>query len=210
MANVDVKTFDAVHQTQRLYRKLLDAMARPGTVRSAADECLGLPFGNGGESAAAAIALTLVDGEVAFSFDLGGSSPDKPAEWIRKRTFGRITAPDKADYVFAPGMPEETEIVQRYGSIRTGSLMSPEDGATVLLLVSGFGPSGESGHGWTLSGPGIAGETELFVSGLSPVWMELRERWNELYPMGVDMILFSPDGELAALPRTTKCTRSAW
>jgi alpha-D-ribose 1-methylphosphonate 5-triphosphate synthase subunit PhnH len=205
-----MKTFDAVHQTQRLYRKLLDAMARPGTVRSVADEYRGLPFESGGETVAAAIALTLIDGEVAFSFDLGGSSPETLAEWIRKRTFGRITAPDKADYVFAPGMPEETEIMQRYGRIRTGSLMSPEDGATVLLLVSGFGRSGESGHGWTLTGPGIADETELSVTGLSPVWMELRGRWNELYPMGVDMILFSPDGELAALPRTTRCTRSAW
>jgi len=87
----------------------------------------------------------------------------------------------------------------------TGSLESPETGATILLCVATLGEHTESGVLLNLSGPGIQGNTELTVSGLHPSWLIARAGLAA-FPLGFDLLLCD-ERRFAALPRTTRIER---
>lgn len=199
MANFNGMRFDAVHDTQRIYRALLDAMSFPGTVREIGPAVCKLDGSAAACPAAAGIALTLLDGEVSHAVRM--TEATALSDYIRKMTFSPSVPPEQADYVFADGWLEEAEIRSLFERISRGTHEAPELGATLLLRVSGLGGSGE--RKWTLSGPGIADSVECCVAGLNERWLFEREKANAEYPVGVDMILFTDDGLVTALPRTT-------
>ncbi|WP_127578974.1 phosphonate C-P lyase system protein PhnH [Paenibacillus koleovorans] len=237
MPNVkELPTFDRVHDTQFIYRQLLEAMSRPGEISSLEKASSKLPADSPLPAMIACLAWTLLDGEVGFAVELKlGPGKAELEEHIRRQMFSRIQSVSQAEYLFVSGSESEERIRQLMGAVKRGSLIRPEDGATLFVLVEELASAGgeeveteaeaeagaeagaSSGSGccesdcdrgsgldcWMISGPGVFDERCLCVKGLSAVWLEERARVNAEYPMGVDMVLFTTDGKVVALPRTS-------
>lgn len=168
---------------QHVYRELLDAFSYPGQVKSLnpliADN-----------HALNALLATLLDGESRLADTIGHL---KPAQWSLLQA--QKVKVNEAQFIVACG----NQFTQFYPNL--GSLASPEYGATLILTVEGFYSQGHALN-LQLKGPGIATTSILDVEGLSEKWLEQRTEWNQHFPLGVDIILASPDA-IVALPRTT-------
>ncbi|MDF2958771.1 MAG: phosphonate metabolism protein [Paenibacillus sp.] len=236
MPNVKDITFDRVHDTQFIFRQLLDVMARPGRIGSIASSAAQLELLDAGQKTAAALALTLLDGEVSFAVAVNGvegngsnganningvngeslGSGFVPGwsmleAYIRRHSISQAAPAAEADYVFAAGGMPDAEIRSIMSTLRCGTLLAPEQGATLFLLVEHLkhtdmnsnASKSETAVHWVLQGPGIQDTNRLSISGMNKLWFEERARVNAEYPIGVDIILFTADGDIAALPRTT-------
>jgi len=196
---------------QLVYRTMLDAVARPGTVKSFAAAARELGSEAGCSPAAAAIALTLLDREVTHAVFLNDGG--KLAAFIRRMTFSPEADAASADYVFAEGHADAGAGRSIAGKLKTGTLEAPEESAMVLLRVDRFAPardgSGEGEDTLVLSGPGIPGEWRCAISGVHPEWWTQRERLNAEFPMGTDWFFFTDEGLMMAIPRTTRVRREA-
>ncbi len=178
-------TIDAIwtpETQQRVFHRLLNAMARPATLWDISDII-------GGEPSWKAALATLIDGSVNLS-DPNNMLDDRSWKFFQ----AAAASPDKAGYIVADGTSQP-----KFEPF-SGSLESPENGATIILCVSRLG---ESGPCLTCSGPGIEDTYDLVLSGLSAQWIEKRGQWNKNFPLGVDFIL-ADDRRIAALPRTTR------
>jgi alpha-D-ribose 1-methylphosphonate 5-triphosphate synthase subunit PhnH len=182
---------DAVHDTQRVFRRLLDAFTHPGRVillpqRVAAPDALW--------PSCAALALTLLDHSTPVHLD-----PVIDTEAVRD--FLRfhcgaplVEAPVEASFALV-GNAGDVDLA----NFAPGDAERPERSTTVLLQVSGF----LNGIPKRLAGPGIATTTSLIVDGVeAKFWQQWREN-GALYPGGVDVVLAVPEA-IAALPRTVR------
>jgi alpha-D-ribose 1-methylphosphonate 5-triphosphate synthase subunit PhnH len=206
MPNPNLKeiSFDRVHDTQRIYRVLLDAMSRPGLVCALGETVNGIDIPAGLSKPAAAIALTLLDGEVAFAGRMRGQ--EGWTETIRRMTYCKLVDFAAADYVFVEGIDASDFIKEMQTKLKIGTLSSPEMSATLFIQVKSFLNEAvfqEAGCSLKLTGPGIQAQTLCYVDGLSFAWIESRARMVEEYPLGVDLFLYTENGELIAIPRTT-------
>ncbi|MGC9518121.1 MAG: phosphonate C-P lyase system protein PhnH [Desulfuromonadaceae bacterium] len=167
---------------QQLFRALLNAMARPGSLESsvlpAEDEAIGLP-----------VLGVLVDAAVSLA---------DPHQLLQKNDWLFLQATEKhadsADYILCNG-----NLVPEF-SPKCGTLTCPEQSATLIISVSSLN-SGTTRL--QLKGPGIAESATMLIDGLDPAWMQTRQDWVCEFPLGVDLILVS-ETQLAAIPRTTK------
>lgn len=166
------------HAQQRLFRRLLDAVAYPGRLFDAPGS---------GTTARLAILATLLDAEVNLADPHGLIAPEDGLQLM-----ATAAAPEQARFVVADAAraPDFTPAL--------GSLESPEFGATLVLEVQQLG----AGTTLLLTGPGIASQNQLAVQGLNPAWIAQRADWVSAYPLGVDIILCDAT-HFAALPRTT-------
>lgn len=183
---------DPVHGAQGVFRALLEAMARPGTIRPLPAAPGAVP---GLNPAAAAALLTLADLDTPLWLDPAADTPQARA-WLRFSCNAPLTD-DPARAAFAVvgdglRLPDLT-------AFNPGSPEYPDRSATLVLAVAGLDP----GRGWTLRGPGIPGARRLAVAGLDPGFARARAALDPLFPMGLDVVLAAP-GALACLPRTTR------
>jgi alpha-D-ribose 1-methylphosphonate 5-triphosphate synthase subunit PhnH len=180
---------DPVLDAQRAFRAALDAMAHPGrvvTISGPADPPPPLT------PATAALCLTLLDADTPLWVDRGAATaavveylrfhcgcPLAPADAAAFALIADAEGLDTAD--FAHGTDEE-----------------PEGGATLILQVDGL----VTGEGRRLTGPGIAGQSQLRAVGLpDDVWRRLGSASGR-FPRGLDAFLVARDA-LAGVPRTT-------
>lgn len=194
--------FDSVHDTIGVYRILLQAMARPGTVGSIREQADQLPLPASADRTGLAIALTLLDGTIRFASRL--KSEEALVTSIRGQTMSRPVDPAGADYVFADGDLGEAEIRTIAGQLRRGTLPEPELGATLIVRVEELSEASIDQAMWIAAGPGIKEKVGFDTAGLSTVWFAERERLNAEYPLGIDLIAYDRHGHILALPRTTK------
>lgn len=181
---LDLPAVHAPRNQQRVFRLLLDAMARPGTLADLAPWTDGAP-------AHAAVLAALCDGEVSIADPDGLLSDD---DWRFLDCPASETA--SARFVLARG---DAAPGSGFAPMR-GTLTAPETGATLLLTASGLGSAGLRAQ---LAGPGIAGEREARLGNLHSGWLTCREEWVSFFPLGVDIVVC--DGpRLLALPRTTR------
>jgi alpha-D-ribose 1-methylphosphonate 5-triphosphate synthase subunit PhnH len=197
MPNAAETGFDNVHDTQQVYRRLLDTLSRPGTTASiaAAEKLL---FSEPLHNFIAAAALTLLDNEVTFHIALPGA--EALSNWIRQSTFSRSAEPEEADYIFASG----SETPAWASKLKNGLPEFPETSASLLLTIDNCMASEEGSSVYLLQGPGIRGEATICVGGLEPAWMLVREALNEEFPRGIDIWLLDKNGNLIGIPRTTR------
>jgi alpha-D-ribose 1-methylphosphonate 5-triphosphate synthase subunit PhnH len=189
---------DAVHDLQRVFRKILAATASPGAIVDLAGEAelldLELPLNRG----ILLVALALLDGETSFAVD----SADRGAhgETVSHMTYAKATRPEEADFVFVLGGADPAGAI---AAARIGTLVDPHLGATIVVEVESLE---EEGGALELSGPGIESLARL---GVRPAavpgagWIAARAAKNREFPLGVDLILVDSRCRLAALPRTT-------
>lgn len=169
--------FDPVSDTRTTYRKLVDAMSRPGTIESVT-----------ATPADRAVLATLVDEEVTVCTADNTLSNALAGE-------GRLqTEPiDSARIIHTVGSTE--------GSIREaprGTLKEPSNGSTVVYRVDELGKNAPTTvH---IEGPGVQGSRTLGVDLPAAEIAAIADAQAD-YPRGVDVMLTTAD-ELASLPRS--------
>lgn len=183
---------EPVFQSQSMFRMLMDAMARPGTIMSADIE-IGQPDMLG--RAAASAALTLCDHETPVW--LGPALAKSPVgAWLGFHTGAPLTT-EKSEARFAL-LDRDVPLVS-FALFSLGTQEYPDRSTTLIIEVVALG----EGDPLILTGPGIAGSTTLAVTGLSN---EFRRLWTDnraVFPRGVDVIL-TAGPSFACLPRTTR------
>ncbi|HEX6453718.1 MAG TPA: phosphonate C-P lyase system protein PhnH [Trebonia sp.] len=191
--------------SQRIFRAVLDALARPGTL----GQLPSVP----GYPAALLPLLALADPSTptCVLHDDDGGWPGT----VRALTSAPVAALGEARLVAALRPVTPGELAQ----VRTGTAAAPEEGALVTLAVGSFpaGSGGSSPRASTspngsprlLTGPGIPGSRELRAAGLPAGFAAARRRLTEAFPAGVDFLLVAPDGTVAGLPRTTIMAEAA-
>ncbi len=191
---------DPVHDIQCTYRKLVNAMAFPGTVGDLAPYAAKISDGCGVSLMPLLLGLTLLDAEVSFSLYAGTEDAASASARALSEMTGSPAVPNgaPASYLFVLGA--ETPVSAAFAAAPIGTLENPHRGATILLEVTAFG---ETGIDLGLTGPGIADSHALVVD-RAPEWIEVRREKNREYPLGVDLILYDSEGHIVGLPRTTK------
>ncbi|RAX41460.1 phosphonate C-P lyase system protein PhnH [Rhizobium tropici] len=185
---------DPVFDAQSVFKKAMDAMARPGTLQTVeADVAPPAPLG----VAAGAIGLTLCDHDtpVWLSNSLARSSLP---EWLGFHT-GAPVISDRLEAQFA--FIEAGMALSSFSQFGIGTQEYPDRSTTIVLEVQSL----EGGKELALSGPGIKDVTMIGPVGLPDALLRI---WNDnraLFPRGVDLIL-TADRQFLCLPRTTKIT----
>lgn len=188
---------DPVFDAQAIFRAVMDAMARPGTVQIARAETYSpQPL----SATAAAIALTLCDHDTPLWLDPTLKQTQAVASWLGFHT-GAPLADTPADAHFAVvGEPANLIALENFAQ---GTQEYPDRSTTLILQVASL----SAGEGLVLEGPGI-GESASFAP--TPLPRHFVEQWKQnraRFPRGVDLVLAAPEG-IACLPRTTRIRMS--
>ncbi|MBX9470234.1 MAG: phosphonate C-P lyase system protein PhnH [Rhizobium sp.] len=183
---------DAVTHAQQVFRSVMDAMARPGTI-GLVDVPVAPPAPLG--IAAGALLLTLCDHDTPIWVTPGLSKSALPG-WIGFHTGASMTG-DKSEAKFA--FVEVGAPVPSLTQFASGTQEYPDRSTTLVIEV----PALEGGQPLQLAGPGIRDTANIAPKGLPETFLR---QWSDnrgIFPRGVDVILTS-GRRFVALPRTTK------
>lgn len=185
--------FDFVHDGQKVFRQLLDAVANPGEKKN-----ISVQTGKFNEDFASLLALgcTLLDNEEKMYVE---KNPKLSAE-MRSLTLCQETDLDKADYIFLSSELNYGSMEEILKNAKHGSYADPQQSATIILLCQSIGGKEKM----TLSGPGIKDKKTILVYGYIKKVIELRNRLNIEYPLGVDLVFADNAGEIMGIPRLVK------
>jgi alpha-D-ribose 1-methylphosphonate 5-triphosphate synthase subunit PhnH len=195
LAELRETRFDPLFAGQALFRRLLEATARPGLVVPLGEITLAVPSPR--LRPACALLLAVMDREVTFH--VLGPGTERLREYLRFNTGAHVNDLDAADFVLvtAPG--------QRWDRVRRGTLEAPHEGATVVCAPTSVASAPAIADvTLRLQGPGIVGETRLSIQGLHGADLAPLVTRRD-FPMGVDVWLAAADGCLAVIPRSTRC-----
>lgn len=190
------RPLDSVHDIGHAFRLLVEAFSFPGKAVDLSELTCKAPDCDGLPGVFSALAITLLDTETSFCY-VGGDA-ERTSKAITNLTFARPTGLSEAQWVYCEGDPADV-----IPTTRRGTLEQPHLGAMIFVLC----PSFERGPTYRLSGPGIEVPRQTLTIDLSPEWLNARNQHNSEYPLGIDLVLVSPAGQLVALPRTTQIER---
>lgn len=194
LANIAPAFADPTRGSQAVFRRVMDAVARPGTLQTvgfAPDAPQGL------DRATGAVALTLFDFETPIWLDpaLRGTQAEA---WMRFHCGCPLTVDPLAaafalvsDIASAPGL----------AAFNQGDAKYPDRSTTLLIQLASL----EGGPVVTLRGPGIKDEASLALPGLPAGFWDQVQTNGSQFQFGVDLI-FTAGDRIAALPRTTRVT----
>lgn len=168
---------------QKNYRAILKAMANPATIQPI------IANNTNVESVAKSVLATLLDSAVSLS------DPQKnftENDWILLQA--KKSTVNQADFILHQGKNFLQE------SPKLGTLESPENSATIVLMIENFT---QGNLNLKCTGAGIKKINQLNIQGLSEQWIKVREEWTESFPLGVDFLLVDSK-HVCAIPRTTK------
>ena len=179
-----------VFDSQRNFRELLQAMARPAAPRAvpvlAAAPAPILP-------ATMAVLLTLCDADTAVWLQ---QPNDEVASHLRFHAGVRLVQePADADFALITAPPSMPPL----SLFAHGELRYPNRSATLIVQVDGF----DDNVGRRFAGPGIRDVEQLAIEGLPTGFWQQRAAMSAQLPLGVDLIFISGE-RMVALPRTTR------
>ena len=170
---------DAAHA----FRRVMEAMARPGTVHMIAGAAPPAPL----SPAAGAVILTLCDAETPLHL-AGAADCDAVRAWIAFHTGAPLVAAPRC--MFAVGSWPALVPLSAY---RPGTPEYPDRSATLIVEMEAL-----SAEGALLRGPGIEDSALLSLPEIAAF------RGNAaLFPLGLDFFL-TRGARVAALPRSTQ------
>jgi alpha-D-ribose 1-methylphosphonate 5-triphosphate synthase subunit PhnH len=176
--------------SQQVFRVLLDALARPGTVQDLPD----LVDGDAPVAMLAPLALADLEVSLAVLEPAGAAWTDA----LLAATGARPAPPEQADMVLALRPPRPDEV----RALRRGTPDRPDLASRLVVACDRLGTDGPVVV--ELSGPGVDGTAQLGISGLPVEVVEALVGVNQRYPLGVDTYLVATDGRVAGLPRSTR------
>jgi alpha-D-ribose 1-methylphosphonate 5-triphosphate synthase subunit PhnH len=183
---------DPVLEGQAIFRAVLEAMAYPGRIVDIPGPFeVPPPL----DPAAAGVGLALLDLDTPLWLDPAAATAEV-IEYVQFHCGAPIVkAPADARFALIAD-PEGLPWLEAFDN---GTDEYPDRSATLILQVEAL----SAGRGRRLSGPGIAGEARLDVTGASDrLWAEWRAN-HARFPRGVDLIL-SAGTVAAALPRSVR------
>ncbi|MFS8115598.1 phosphonate C-P lyase system protein PhnH [Rhizobium jaguaris] len=183
---------DPVFDAQSVFKMMMDAMARPGTIQTVnSDIAPPAPL----DIAAGAIGLTLCDHDTPVWLSAGLGRSTMP-EWLSFHT-GAAATSEKIEARFA--FIEAGIALASLNQFAVGTQEYPHRSTTLVLEIAAL----EGGKELALSGPGIADVRVIAPVGLPDTFLRI---WNDnraLFPRGVDLVL-TAGRQFLCLPRTTK------
>jgi alpha-D-ribose 1-methylphosphonate 5-triphosphate synthase subunit PhnH len=183
---------DAVHDAQGVFRRVLDALSRPGRIFTLGAHAGASRIG----SAMSQVLLTLADDDTAVWWQ---QQDDAAAQWLRFHTGAPVAQhPVAAAFAVCLGVAD----VPALDLFATGSADAPEHSTTLLLEV----PSLETGAALEWHGPGIKEVQVVRVAGLPDGFWTQWQANHAAFPQGVD-IVFTCGNAVLGLPRTTRVRR---
>lgn len=182
-------TFDEVFDSQKVFRKALEALSNPGRTLSIAEQSEKL---YGEQPGLLALAMTLLDASVSFC------APDDAelTEQILLHTHAAPVDAQEADFLFCTRAENLTACIE---AAKCGTLADPHTGATILVRV----PQEESVR-VRLSGPGVDGALETEVPRDVLAAIRTRNAQAYEYPQGVDFFFLLPGDTILAIPRLVR------
>ncbi|MGZ6016211.1 MAG: phosphonate C-P lyase system protein PhnH [Phenylobacterium sp.] len=185
---------DPTRESQAVFRKVMDAVARPGTIQDLAFAPDAPP---GLDRAAGAVALTLFDFETPAWLDpaLRGGAAEG---WLRFHCGCPLTD-DPVLAAFA--LITDALAAPELSAFNAGDAKYPDRSTTLIIQL----PSLTGGPPVTLRGPGVKDEASIALAGLpAGFWDQVRTN-QARFQFGVDLIFVAGD-RLTALPRSTRVT----
>jgi alpha-D-ribose 1-methylphosphonate 5-triphosphate synthase subunit PhnH len=168
------------------FRKVMEAMARPGTIHMVTGAAPPAPL----SPATGAVLLTLCDPDTPVHL-AGELDCEAVRAWIAFHTGAPVSRPSHC--IFAVGGWSD---LMPLGGYQIGTPQYPDRSATLIVQVGRLEPDGA-----VLSGPGIK-ETHI----LSLPDIEAFQHNAGHFPLGLDFIFTCCD-RVAALPRSTVVTQ---
>jgi len=186
---------DLVLGAQNVFRAVMEALARPGSVQSiASDVAPPAPL----TPELGAVALTLIDHDTLVWLDPVLAANEAVVAWLAFHCGASLTA-DSGAAAFA--LVSDAALLPALDDLGQGTDEYPDRSTTVVLAA------GSVVRPVTLRGPGIKDRftTELPLPGGDFIeqWAENRSR----FPRGVDLLLVR-DGTVVGLPRTTRISEA--
>lgn len=182
---------DPVLDSQSTFRKVLDAMSRPGVAVSL--DVAAAPTGLNGASAALALTLMDFDTPIYLSESL---QSDAVTSWLRFHCSAPLTeAPREAAFAILA----ESDAWPMLDQFNPGDAKYPDLSTTLILQVEALTGGPEIG----LTGPGIQDEAIVSPRGLPEDFWDVRAKNVAAFQLGVDCFITSGHG-LFGLPRTTR------
>jgi alpha-D-ribose 1-methylphosphonate 5-triphosphate synthase subunit PhnH len=183
---------DPVRQSQAVFKAVMMAMARPGTIRTL--PCT-VPAPGPMSPGAAAIAIALCDFETPVWLDHDLRASAQVVAFMRFQTGAPVVdAQGAAAFAYV----SDARRLDGFEGFAQGTAEYPDRSTTIVIAVDGI----ETGSGWTLRGPGIDGVARLAVGLLPagfPGWLDVNRSY---FPCGVDIVFVAGD-RIAAIPRST-------
>ena len=191
--SIDGGFADPVFNAQTVFRAVMDAMARPGSVQPLpAFARPPAPL----SATAGAVALSLCDNDTPLWLDPALQASLTVKTWLGFHT-GAPLANTPADAHFALiANPAEMAALDGFSQ---GTQDYPDRSTTLILQVSDL----ISGAPLLLEGPGIETRATIAPAQMPRHFVEQWKQNSQRFPRGVDIILAAPDG-IACLPRTTR------
>ena len=187
--------YNEVFDSQKIFRKIMDSMARPGKINNIVDLQLNPPSLLNRSSAL--IGFALLNSDVTFFSE---NNRDEVNEYLKINTSSiPVSNVESADYVFISGN-SVSEVIR---NAKMGELEFPEDSATIIIDVDKIikSPTDQSFE-IILKGPGVKSEEVVYVKGITNELLEEIKIANSEYPLGIDIILSDTDGNIICIPRT--------
>lgn len=194
---------DAVTRAQEVFRAVMEALARPGTLQkldaqelTAQDMQPPAPL----TPELAAIALTLADHETPLWLDAKLAGSETVEQWLRFHTGARIVA-DPMQAAFA--LIADPLAMPPLSDFAAGEEDYPDRSTTLLLAVEQLTVAdAANAQALHLQGPGIRGQASLAIAPLPAAFPGWLAENRLLFPRGWDCV-FAGHGHIAAIPRST-------
>ena len=186
---------DPVHDAQAIFRAVMTAMARPGTMQPLRTT-LAPPAPLAPELAA--VALALADHETTIWLDAALAQGREVSDFLAFHSGARRVA-DRSQATFA--LVSGAGAVPPLASFAQGTDEYPDRSTTVVVAVRGLSATA----GLVLQGPGIKASVRLSIDPLPATFVAERAANRAAFPRGVDCVFVAP-GQVAALPRSTVVT----
>lgn len=187
---------DAVFDAQLVFHRVMNAMARPGTIAQIpALACAPAPIC----APAASLIAALCDSDTALYLEPMLTENRAITDWTAFHT-GCVIVDHPADCMFA--LITDLAAFRDLSPYAKGTQEYPDRSSTIIIQISSF----EEGETYTLSGPGIETITKVKIANLPLFFLDQWQTNRDHYPRGVD-IIFVTENALMCLPRTTQMSR---
>lgn len=188
---------DLVHDIQEAYRKVLNAMSKPGVIENLEEQAIKVEINVDFYNSTFLIMLMLLDSEVSFSVISNNS--ENIEELISEMTYSKVKPIEEADYIFVIKDSCDESFEETLKKAKIGDLINPNKSATIIAEFHHI----ENGDSLEFTGPGVKEVNKVHISG-NKDWVNIREIKNAEFPMGIDIICLDKNSNVLCIPRTTK------